>query len=64
MDQRKIVGLAFGSGSSLGWAHIGAIEALVENGVPVDLISGCSAGAFVGAVYASGGLESLEQYVL
>ena len=33
MSSRKTVGLALGSGSSRGWAHIGAIEALEEAGL-------------------------------
>jgi len=58
------VGLALGSGSSRGWAHIGAIEALQDADIPIHLIAGCSVGAFVGAVYASGGLEQLKKYVI
>lgn len=63
-DQRKTVALVLGSGSSRGWAHIGAIEALEEEGVPIDFISGCSVGSYVGAVYASGSLASLKEFVL
>ena len=61
---RKTVGLVLGSGSSRGWAHIGAIEALEEEKIPIDYIAGCSAGSYVGAIYASGGLKSLKQFVL
>ncbi|WP_319522344.1 patatin-like phospholipase family protein [uncultured Desulfosarcina sp.] len=61
---RKTVALVLGSGSSRGWAHIGAIEALEEEGVPIDFISGCSVGSYVGAIYASGSLESLKDFVL
>lgn len=61
---RKTVALVLGSGSSRGWAHIGAIEALIEEGIPIDYISGCSVGAYVGAIYASGGLASLKDFVL
>ncbi len=39
MSSRKTVGLALGSGSSSGWAHIGAIEALEEENIPNDLRS-------------------------
>jgi NTE family protein len=60
----KTVGLVLGSGSSRGWAHIGVIEALEEAGIPVHLIAGCSVGAYVGAIFASGGLSSLKQFVL
>jgi NTE family protein len=57
------IALALGSGSSRGWAHIGAIRALEERGVKFDLICGTSIGALVGAVHASGQLNELEQWV-
>jgi NTE family protein len=62
--ERKTVALVLGSGSSRGWAHIGAIEALEEAGIPIDFISGCSVGSYVGAIYASGSLASLKDFVL
>ena len=58
------VGLVLGSGASRGWAHIGVIEALHDAGIPIHLIAGCSVGAFVGAIFASGGLEHLKRYVI
>jgi len=58
------VGLALGSGSARGWAHIGVIRALTEAGIHVDYIAGTSIGALVGAVYASGGIGNLENVVL
>jgi NTE family protein len=61
---RKSVALVLGSGSSRGWAHIGAIEALEAEGIPIDCISGCSVGSYVGAIYASGSLASLKEFVL
>jgi NTE family protein len=61
---RKTVALVLGSGSSRAWAHISAIEALEEEGIPIDYISGCSVGAYVGAVYASGSLASLRDFVV
>ena len=64
MNQRKTVGLVLGSGASRGWAHIGALEALDEADIPVDMIAGCSVGSYVGAIYASGGLGSLKEFVL
>jgi NTE family protein len=56
------IGLALGSGSSRGWAHIGAIRALEERGIRPDLVCGTSIGALVGGVYASGQLEALERW--
>lgn len=61
---RKTVALVLGSGASRGWAHIGAIEALEEEGIPIDFISGCSIGSYVGALYACGSLASLKDFVL
>lgn len=58
------IGLVLGSGSSRGWAHIGVIEALQDAGIPIHLVAGCSVGAFVGAIFASGGLEQLKKYVI
>ncbi len=58
------VGLVLGSGSSRGWAHIGVIEALQDAGIPIHLVAGCSVGGFVGAIFASGGLEQLKRYVM
>jgi NTE family protein len=64
MLPRKTVGLVLGSGSSRGWAHIGAIEALEEEKIPIDFVVGCSVGSYVGAIYASGSLKSLREFVL
>ncbi|MFC1669923.1 patatin-like phospholipase family protein [Spirochaetota bacterium] len=64
MSLKKGVGLVLGSGSSRGWAHIGAIEALEEEKIPIDHITGCSIGSYVAAIYASGGLKSLKKFVL
>lgn len=58
------VGLVLGSGSARGWSHIGVIRALEEAGVRPDLVCGTSIGALVGAAYAAGELERLENWVL
>jgi NTE family protein len=63
MSRRPRIGLALGSGSARGWAHIGAIRALEERGIKPDLVCGTSVGALVGAAYASGELERLEKWV-
>ena len=62
MRRKPRIGLALGSGSARGWAHIGAIHALEERGVKPDIICGSSIGALVGAAYASGQLDKLEQW--
>lgn len=48
------VALVLGGGGTRGYAHIGAIKALEEHGISPDLVVGTSAGAMVGAIYASG----------
>lgn len=61
-DKPKI-GLALGSGSARGWAHIGVIRALAEQGIEPDIITGCSIGALVGAAYVKDELDKLEDWV-
>ena len=61
---QKKIGLALGSGSARGWAHIGVIKALEEAGIRLDYVAGTSAGAVVGAVYASGRIDSFKDVVL
>ena len=50
----KKLGLALGSGGARGVAHAGLLKALEEQGIKPDYIAGCSMGAVVGGVYASG----------
>jgi NTE family protein len=51
-QQRKTVGVAFGSGGVRGIAHIGVLRAFIKHGIPIDLIAGTSVGAWMGAHYA------------
>lgn len=48
------IGLVLSGGGARGVAHIGVIKALEEMGVNISMVSGTSAGAIVGALYASG----------
>ncbi|MBK9797309.1 MAG: patatin-like phospholipase family protein [Holophagaceae bacterium] len=48
------VALALSGGGARGLAHIGILQRLEEVGFPLDSITGTSAGALVGALYASG----------
>lgn len=57
------IGLALGSGSARGWAHIGVIRALHEAGIEPDMVCGTSVGALVGAAYVAGELDPLETWV-
>jgi predicted acylesterase/phospholipase RssA/CRP-like cAMP-binding protein len=52
--ERPKVGLALGSGSVKGAAHVGVIKVLEEAGIPIHFIAGTSVGAFIGALYAGG----------
>ena len=49
-----MVGLALSSGAAKGFAHIGVIQVLEENGIEVDVVAGSSMGAYVGALWAHG----------
>ncbi|KPA10006.1 lysophospholipase [Candidatus Magnetomorum sp. HK-1] len=60
---KPIVGVALGSGSARGFAHIGVLKALCEMNIFPQVISGSSVGAFVGGAYISGHLSSLEELV-
>ncbi|GAA5011693.1 hypothetical protein GCM10023206_19990 [Acinetobacter puyangensis] len=51
---RPKIALVLGSGGARGYAHIGVIKVLEENGITPDFIVGTSAGSIVGALYASG----------
>lgn len=48
------VGLVLSGGGAKGAAHIGVIKALEENNIPIDYITGTSAGAIVGSLYSMG----------
>jgi NTE family protein len=52
VKEKAKVGLALGGGYARGLAHIGVLEVLEREGIPVDLIAGTSMGALVGALYA------------
>lgn len=56
------IGLALGSGSARGLAHVGVIRALGEAGIAVDCIAGTSMGALIGAVHAAGKLDALANF--
>jgi NTE family protein len=55
------LGLALSGGGARGFAHIGVIKALEELGVTPQAVAGVSAGAIVGALYASG-MDSKEMH--
>ena len=54
MDQHYKIGFALSGGFIKGFAHLGAVQALYEEGIRPDIISGVSAGAFAGVFLADG----------
>lgn len=53
-DRRPRVGVVLSGGGARGFAHIGVLNVLQREKVPVDVLVGTSVGALVGALYASG----------
>lgn len=51
---RPTIGIALGGGGALGFAHLGVLQVLEEEKIPIDMIAGCSMGALLGGIYASG----------
>jgi len=60
---KKTVSLVLSSGGARGMAHIGAIEALEESGFEIVSIAGCSAGALIGGIYATGQLPKFKEWI-
>ncbi len=52
MSKPVKVGLVLGGGGARGLAHVGVIEALEEENIPIDYIAGSSMGALIGGAYA------------
>ncbi len=57
---RPKIGLALGSGVARGWAHIGALRALIRAGYMPDVICGTSIRALLAGFYLAGHLDELE----
>lgn len=54
--------MALGGGAARGWAHLGVLRALANEGIEPQVVAGCSIGAFVGAAYAAGDLSKLTDW--
>ncbi len=52
--ERPRIGLVLEGGGALGFAHIGVLEWLEQNRIPVDAVAGTSMGGLVGGLYAAG----------
>ena len=57
------IGLALSGGGVLGAAHIGLLEELEKQKIPVSIISGASSGAIIGALYSDGGMAKVNSFV-
>lgn len=60
--RRPVIGLALGGGAARGLAHIGIIRTLVAHGIVPNVVVGTSIGAVVGGAYATGHLDTLEDW--
>ena len=54
MSNRAGAGLALGGGFARGFAHLGVLQVLEQNHIPISHIAGTSVGSILGAAYASG----------
>lgn len=63
--QSQKIGLVLSGGGATGMAHVGVLKALEEYGIKVDYITGTSAGALIGSLYAAGySPEQIESFIL
>ncbi|MDD2586350.1 MAG: patatin-like phospholipase family protein [Syntrophomonadaceae bacterium] len=59
------MGIALGGGGLKGLAHIGILQIITDNNIPISLLSGTSAGSIIAALYAVGiSPYSMENIVL
>jgi NTE family protein len=59
----KNIALVLSSGGARGYAHIGAIKVLENNGFRITSVAGTSMGALVGGIYATGQLNLFEEWI-
>jgi NTE family protein len=60
---RQTVGVALSSGGASSLAQLGALEALLEAGIPIEVVAGTSGGSIIGAVLAANKLTEFRQAV-
>ncbi len=61
--QEKTISLVLSSGGAKGYAHIGVIKALEEEGYKIVSVAGTSMGALVGGLYAAGKLDEAYDWL-
>jgi NTE family protein len=64
LSRKPKIGLALGAGGARGWSHIGVINTLAAADIRPDIVCGTSMGALVGAAYAAGEIDRLEEWAL
>ena len=62
MSAHPQIVLALGGGVARGWAHIGVLRTLIQEGLEPDAICGTSIGALVGGLYYAGKLDPIERW--
>lgn len=58
------IALVLGGGGARGYAHIGAIEVLIEQGYNITSVAGTSMGALVGGLFAAGKMDEMKAMAL
>lgn len=53
MAKQFKIGLALGGGAARAFSHIGVLDGLIKHGIPIDIVTGTSMGAIIGAMYAT-----------
>jgi NTE family protein len=53
MAKQFKVGLALGGGAARAFSHIGVLDGLTRHGIPIDIVTGTSMGAIIGAMYVT-----------
>lgn len=59
--EKRTIGLALGGGGALGLCHLGVLEVLAKERIPIDFLAGTSAGALVGAFVLGRGLKDTRR---
>lgn len=52
--REPVIAIALGGGGAKGFSHIGVLKVLESHGIKPKIVTGTSAGSFVGSIYASG----------
>jgi len=64
VKEKPRIGIALGSGSARGIAHIGILRGLAQCGIEPDVVCGTSIGALIGAIFCLGKLDDFRQWLV